>query len=210
MKFVGLSGGIGSGKSEVGRRLALKGAEVIDVDQLSRELQQPGQPLFDQIVERWGVDILDESGYLDRAALARVVFHDKAQLAEITAMVAPITENEIVRRALLHQGSDDVVIMESAMGNQRMYGQEGLIVTVAPVEIAVSRLVTHRGMNAEDARARVALQLPPEQRVAHADFVIDNAGDLPELDGQVERAWQWIQQTADATPRVERAAQRQT
>ena len=103
---------------------------------LYAELQQPGQPLFDQIVARWGSDVLDAEGRLDRAALGRIVFADQEQLTELTMMAAPITERELVRRALLHQGTDDVVVAEAAMYVQPMYGMEGLIVVDTPVEVA--------------------------------------------------------------------------
>ena len=105
MKFVGLSGGIGSGKSTVAARLVERGAHVIDADVLSRELQQPGQPLFDQIVARWGPDVVDAEGRLDREALGRIVFADQQQLTELTMMAGPATEQELVRRrAAAYQG----------------------------------------------------------------------------------------------------------
>jgi dephospho-CoA kinase len=159
MKFVGLSGGIGSGKSTVAARLVERGAHVIDADVLSRELQQPGQPLFDQIVERWGAGVLDAEGRLDRGALGRIVFADQQQLTELTMMAGPATEQELVRRASAHRGTDAVVISESAMYLVPMYGMKGLIVVDTPVEVAVQRLVRHRGMVEADARARVARQL---------------------------------------------------
>ncbi len=202
MKFVGLSGGIGSGKSTVAAKLAARGAHVIDADVLSRELQQPGQPLFDQIVARWGEDILDAEGRLDREALGRIVFVDQKQLTELTMMAAPFTEQELVRRALLHLGTDDVVVAEAAMYLVPLYGMTGLIVVDTPTEVAVSRLVQHRGMSEADARARIARQLPRETRLEHADVVIDNASTLDDLDDPVRGAWDWIWSLPDATPRA--------
>jgi dephospho-CoA kinase len=202
MKFVGLSGGIGSGKSTVAAKLAARGAHVIDADVLSRALQQPGQPLFDQIVARWGEDILDTGGRLDREALGRIVFADQKQLTELTMMAAPFTEQELVRRALLHLGTDDVVVAEAAMYLVPLYGMKGLIVVDTPIEAAVSRLVRRRGMAEADARARVARQLPRETRLEHADVVIDNASTLDELDASVHEAWDWIRNLPDATPHV--------
>ena len=204
MKFVGLSGGIGSGKSTVAAGFAARGAHVVDADLLSRELQQPGEPLFDQIVARWGSDVLDAEGCLDRAALGRIVFADPEQLTELTMMAAPITEQELVRRALLHLGTDDVVVAEAAMYLQSMYGMEGLIVVDTPVELAVSRLVQQRGMPEEDARARIARQLPRETRLQHADFVIDNRGTIDELETRIGEAWDWIRALPDATPHLDR------
>jgi dephospho-CoA kinase len=206
MKFVGLSGGIGSGKSTVAAKLAARGAHVIDADVLSRELQQPGKPLFDQIVARWGDRVLDADGRLDREALGRIVFADREQLAELTMMAAPITEQELVERALLHRGTDDVVVAEAAMYLRPMYGMEGLIVVDTPIEVAVSRLVCQRGMPEEDARARVASQLPREVRLEHADFVVDNGGTVDDLDARIEEAWEWIRGLPDATPHLNPAS----
>jgi dephospho-CoA kinase len=202
MKFVGLTGGIGSGKSTVGSLLARRGADVIDVDKLSREMQQPGQPFFDQIVARWGSRVLDPEGRLDRTALGEIVFHDRAQLAELTAMAAPLTENEIVRRACLHLGTDRVVACEAAMYLGRMYGMEGMILVDVPADVAVVRLVSDRGMSEADARARIASQLPRQTRIEHADFVIDNGGGRAALDDAVDAAWEWIAGLPDATPHV--------
>ena len=139
MKFVGLSGGIGSGKSTVAAKLTERGAHVIDADVLSRELQQPGQPLFDQIVARWGAGVIDAEGRLDREALGRIVFADEQQLTELTMMAGPATEQELVRRAAAHLGTDAVVISEAALYVVPMYGMTGLIVVDTPVEVAVQR-----------------------------------------------------------------------
>jgi dephospho-CoA kinase len=202
LKFIGLSGGIGSGKSTVAAKLAARRAHVIDADVLSRDLQQPGQPLFDQIVARWGTGVLDADGRLDRGALGRIVFADRAQLDELTMMAGPVTEQELVRRARLHQGTDDVVVAEAAMYPGPLYGMTGLLVVDAPVEIAVARLVRHRGMPEADARARIASQLPRETRLEHADLVIDNGSTLDALDDAVRGAWDWIWSQPDATPHL--------
>ena len=202
MKFVGLSGGIGSGKSTVAELLARRGAEVIDVDKVSRELQEPGEPLFEQIVARWGTEILDADGRLDRAALSAIVFQDRAQLTELTLMAAPFNEEAIVRRASVCLGTDRVAIVESAMSLTPMYGMRGICVVDVPADVAVERLVARRGMTAADVRARIASQLPRELRLEHADFVIDNSGALEELDAQVDQAWMWIHELPDATPEL--------
>jgi dephospho-CoA kinase len=202
--MVGLTGGIGCGKSTVGALLAERGAEIIDVDVLSRELQLPGQPFFEQIVARWGPGVLDESGQLDRAALGQIVFRDRAQLAELTNMAAPITEVELVRRALVHRGTAAVVVVEAAMFGHHQYGMEGLIVVDTPPELALARLVEQRGMNEDDARNRIASQVPRERRLADADLVIDNHDGPAALRAQIDRAWSWIHELPDATPRVQR------
>lgn len=204
VKLVGLSGGIGCGKSTVAERLRRLGADTIDVDLLNRELQQPGLPLFEQIVERWGDRVVAPDGQLDRPALSRIVFQDRAELAALTMMAAPITEAELVRRAARHEGTDDVVVYEAAMFLGKQYGMEGLIVVDTPPEVALERLVTQRGMPEADARARIGSQIPREHRVAAADHVIDNSGRPDDLDEPVERAWAWIHELPDGTPRISR------
>ncbi len=202
MKFVALSGGIGSGKSTVGGLLTARGADVIDVDQLSRDLQQPGRPLFDRIVGRWGSGVLASDGTLDRAALGAVVFADQGQLIELTSMAAPYTEAAVYERTSAHIGTDDVVVMETAIASGRMYGQEGVLLVDTPTEVAISRLVAHRRFTETDARARVSKQLPRDERLKHADFVIDNRGDLGALAARVAAAWEWIMSLPDAAPRL--------
>ena len=204
MKFVGLAGGIGSGKSTVGARLAARGALVIDVDQVSRELQEPGAPVYEQIVARWGDGVLDGDRRLDRAALSRIVFADRDQLIELTMMAAPHTEEAVVGRAATCLGTDRVAVMETAMSLAPMYGMEGMCLVDAPAEVAIARLVAHRGMSEDDARARLANQLPRETRLEHADFVIDNSGDVGALEDQIEQAWTWIHGLPDATPKLAR------
>jgi dephospho-CoA kinase len=205
VRFVGLSGGIGSGKSTVGRQLALKGAEVIDVDIVLREIQQPGRPIFDQIVARWGSGVLDDEGRLDREELGRIVFSDQAQLGELTGMTVAGVVSELDRRVAEHMGPDDVVIVEAALYPARMYGMGGLVLVDTPVELAVARLVSRRGMTEADARARAASQLRPEDRLAGADFVIDNAGAEDDLEPQIDRAWQWIHELPHSTPTIRSA-----
>jgi dephospho-CoA kinase len=200
VKLVVITGGIGCGKSTVSARLTALGADVIDVDVLSRELQQPGKPLFEQIVARWGVDVLDPSGNLDREALGRIVFQDQEQLFALTMLAAPITEDALISRALLHEGTDDVVVLEAAQFRGRQYGMEGIIVVDAPVELAVRRLTESRGMQEADARARIASQLPRDERLAEADLVIDNSGAIESLGPQVARAWAWIRELPDGVP----------
>ncbi len=202
MKFIGLSGGIGSGKSTVAELLARRGAEVIDVDRVSRELQEPGQPLYEQIVARWGDEVVGADGRLDRAALSAIVFGDRDQLTELTFMAAPYNEEAIVTRASACLGTDRVAVVESAMSLTAMYGMRGMCVIDVPADVAVERLVAQRGMSVDDARARIASQLPRELRLEHADFVIDNSGPPDALGAQVDRAWVWIHQLPDAVPEL--------
>ena len=204
MKFIGLSGGIGAGKSTVGRYLAARGAVVMDVDDISKELQQPGRPFYEAIVARWGPTIVAPDGQLDRRELSRIVFGDEEQLKELTAMAAPVTEVEIVRQASEHVGTDRVVVVQAAMYSAPMYGMTGLAVVDAPVEVAVGRLVALRGMSEEDARARIASQITRQERLEKANFIVDNSGDTTALDQQADSLLVWAKAEPDATPTLRR------
>lgn len=205
MKWAGLVGLIGSGKSTAGGLFRERGAVTIDVDQLNRDLQQPGQEVHGLIVDHFGDEILASDGTIDRAVLGGIVFADRAKLAELTGLVAAISEEELVRRARVHEGTDTVVLVEAALIVGRMYGLEAIVVVDVDPVVALDRLVRHRGMTPDDARARMAAQTPRAERLAAADLVIDNSGDLAHLAAEVDRALAWIAtHTPDAHPRVER------
>jgi dephospho-CoA kinase len=203
MKFVGVGGGIGSGKSTVSAALTRRGAHVIDVDQISRDVQRAGTPVFDDIVARWGNAVVGTDGELDREALGRIVFADAEELAVLTGKITgPAIETALIERALTHLHTDNVVVLEAATilgGLHRIYGMEGVIHVDVPAETALSRLVA-RGMPQADARARMARQISREIRLDHADLVIDNSGSLQELEPQVDAAWTWIASLPDAVP----------
>lgn len=194
MLLIGLTGGIGSGKSSVSARLAERGARVIDADAIVREVQGPGTPVLAAMVERFGQAILQPDGSLDRQAVADVVFTDDAALADLNAIVHPAVAAEIARRLEEAAATDDVVILDVPLLVES--GRDDLaallVVDVDP-ELAIERLVEHRGFREDDARARIARQASREERVAKADRVIDNSGSLAELDRQVAEAWTWIE-----------------
>jgi dephospho-CoA kinase len=204
VKFIGLTGGIGSGKSTVGSGLVARGAVVFDVDQVSRELQDPGRPFHEAIVARWGSKVVTADGELDRPKLARIVFNDQQQLKELTTIAGPFTEKEVGRRVSEHIGSNHVVVVQSAMYPAPMYGMTGLAVVDAPVEIAIARLICQRGMSEEDAQARVASQASRQDRLKRAGFVIDNSGGAADLQPQVDALFAWAQAQPDATPTIRR------
>jgi dephospho-CoA kinase len=194
MLLIGLTGGIGSGKSTVSARLAEHGAVVVDADAIVHELQAPGQPVLAAMVERFGPEILDDDGSLRRQAVADIVFHDADALADLGAIVHPAVAVEIERRISEQVDTDRVVILDVPLlvesGRDDMAGT--IVVDVDP-EIAIARLVEHRGFSEADARARVARQASRQERVAKADFLIDNAGSLDELEAQADAAWSWIE-----------------
>jgi dephospho-CoA kinase len=196
MIVVGLTGGIGAGKSSVSARLAERGAVVIDADLIVRELQQPGQPLFDAIVGHFGDAIVGPDGELDRQAIAERVFNDPEQLKELNRLTHPAVQAEMARRVGEVAGSDAIVIMDIPLLTSKRDGIGHVIVVDAPIEAAVDRLVAQRGMSEVDARARIDSQITRDDRLALADFVIDNGGDLDQLDAEVERCWRWLSDLA--------------
>jgi dephospho-CoA kinase len=188
--LIGLTGGIGSGKSTVSALLAERGALVIDADAITRELQQPGTEVFTAMCERFGPGIVAADGSLDRQAVADIVFNDADALKDLGAIVHPAVGAEIAARLEAAAGTDQVVVLDIPLLVES--GRDDLaalvVVDVDP-EIAVERLVQHRGMREDDARARMANQASREDRLARADVVLDNSGTLEDLAAQVDAAW---------------------
>jgi len=193
MILIGLTGGIGSGKSEVSALLTQRGAIVIDADLIVRELQQPGQQAFIEIVEMFGSSVVAADGTLNRSAIAAEVFKDKQALQKLNDVVHPLVREEMNLRIESHRNSDKVVVLDIPLlvENPRK-GLDGVLVIDLDSEIAVSRLVEQRKMTLDDARARVNAQSTREQRLAIANHVIDNSGDRVALEQQVKAAWSWI------------------
>jgi dephospho-CoA kinase len=192
---VGLTGGIGSGKSTVSALLAAKGAVVVDADAVVHELQRPGTAVFEAMVDRFGNGIVAADGSLDRSAVADIVFNDPDALADLNGIVHPAVGAEIVRRMDELSTTDAVVVLDVPLmvESARGYPVAGLIVVDVDPEVALRRLVEQRGMREDDARARIARQASREERRARADVVIENSGSLDDLAAQVDRAWRWIE-----------------
>lgn len=197
---IGLTGGIGSGKSTVADALVERGAVLIDADRIVRELQEPGQPVFEAMVERWGTKIVARDGTLDRAKVAEIAFNDKDELKALNDIVHPAVGKEMVARRTAVEGTDAVVILDIPL-LVRADGESiadqyanlaGIIVVDTDPEIALERLVRHRGFDEKDAKARIANQASREARRAVADRVIDNSGTLEELEPQIRFVWSWI------------------
>ncbi len=188
--LVGLTGGIGSGKSTVSGLLAARGAVVIDADAITRQLQEPGQPVLAAIVERFGPAILDAEGRLDRPGLAAIVFPDPRALKDLNGIVHPAVGAETARRIAAEQDTDHLVVLDVPLLVET--GRSGLaavVVVDVPTDVAIERLVQQRGMSEADARARIAAQASREDRLAKADIVIDNSGDREALEAQVDEVW---------------------
>ena len=193
MILVGLTGGIGSGKSTVSALLAERGAVVVDADAITRELQAPGAPLLTALADRFGSNIITTDGALDRARLAAIVFHDADALRDLNAIVHPAVGAEIARRVDAEVGTDRVVILDVPLLVENPRNNlQGTIVVDVPVEVQVRRLMAGRGFTESDARARIAHQASREQRLAAADVVIDNSGPFEALTPQIDAVWMWI------------------
>jgi dephospho-CoA kinase len=196
---VGLTGGIGAGKSTVSALLSELGAVVVDADAIVHDLQAPGQPVLAAMVERFGEGILLPDGRLDRQAVADLVFGDGDALADLNKIVHPAVGEEIARRLAAEAETDHVVILDVPLlvesGRKDMAAV--IVVDVDP-EIAVGRLVEQRGMSEDDARARIARQASREERLATADHVIDNHGDRDALRRRVLEVWDQLTSLAAA------------
>ncbi|MBW3574990.1 MAG: dephospho-CoA kinase [Actinobacteria bacterium] len=198
MRVVGLTGALGSGKSTVAALLAARGAVVLDADAVTRDLQRPGQPVHGAIVERFGSAVVRPDGGLDRRALAGVVFADAAALAELEALVHPAVHAVIDGQLADLAGTEAVVVLDvPLLLESDHYRVDGVVVVDCPPEVALRRLVEERGMSGDDARARLARQLPREERLARADVVVDNSGTLQALERRVEQVWTWIHALPD-------------
>jgi dephospho-CoA kinase len=193
MLLVGLTGGIGSGKSTVSEALERRGAVVVDADRIVKELQQPGTEVFAEMVERFGGGIVGPDGQLDRPAVAAIVFSDAEALADLGAIVHPRVRDEMTRRLEELAATDQVVVLDVPLLVESGWeGMSGVVVVDLDPDVAVSRLVEFRGFDESDARNRIANQASREDRLAKADVVVDNGGDLASLEAQVDRVWEWI------------------
>ena len=193
MRLIGLTGGIGSGKSSVSAALARRGARIVDADAIVRELQSPGTVVFAEMVERFGPGIVAPDGSLDRQAVADIVFNDDQALADLGLIVHPRVHDEIERRVAEAEETDDVVVLDIPLLDRNGWpGLVGTVVVDLDPEVAVERLVAHRGFTEADARARIAAQIDRSARLELADFVVDNSGTLEDLEEQVDRLWAWV------------------
>jgi dephospho-CoA kinase len=197
----GLTGGIGSGKSEVAKRLAALGAVIIDADVAARAVVASGTPGLARVAEAFGAGVLGPDGTLDRERLGAIVFRDPASRTTLNAIVHPLVGQwmRAADRAAVEAAHGDVIIVHDVplLAENRRAGDFDLVIVVdVPPELQLERLVSQRGMTPDQARARLAAQASREQRLAVADLVIDNSGTLADLDRRVAEVW------ADLTHRV--------
>ncbi|MGN6680451.1 MAG: dephospho-CoA kinase [Streptosporangiaceae bacterium] len=197
MLRVGLTGGIGAGKSEVSRRLSAQGAILIDADAIAREVVAPGTPGLSAVTGIFGTEVLRADGSLDRKGLGEIVFADPAKLEALNKIVHPLVGQ---RMAELERGTgpEAIVIHDVPLlaENDLAGGYDLVIVVDAPEHVQLDRLTRQRGMSAEQAQARMAAQASRDKRLAVADLVVDNSGSLAELDRQVGDLWAELRRRA--------------
>jgi dephospho-CoA kinase len=214
MLRVGLTGGIGAGKSTVADMLARRGAVVVDADEIAREVVAPGAPAYEALVARFGEELLGPDRAIDRSALARIAFSDAAALADLNAITHPLIGAAMLERldalesVAPEQRRSPALLPVSSSGAARgiaiavipLLGPahvnalrlSAVVVVDCPIDVAVQRLVEGRGMTEVDARARVAAQPSREQRIALADYVVDNSSSTEDLAAQVDALWAWL------------------
>lgn len=197
--LVGLTGGIGSGKSTVAAGLAERGASVVDADGIARQVVEPGGRAYQALVDRFGPEMLHGDGTLDRPALAALVFSDPAARADLDAITHPAIGRGIAEQVLARADAAVVVLDVPLLKAETVgsYGVAAVVVVDTPTDVAVDRLVEHRGFTEADARARVAAQMTRGERRAliglvPAGLVLDNAGDRVALEAEITRAWEFL------------------
>jgi dephospho-CoA kinase len=196
---IGLTGNIASGKSEVARMLADRGATIIDADELAREAVEPETQALKDIIKRWGKDVLNQDGGLDRAALRQIVFADQNELDALNRIVHPgvtrLRDREIARA---RERGDPIVVCVIPLLFERNIVEEfdAIILVDAPRPLRLERLVATRGLEETEAMNMIASQMPAELKRARADFVIENDGTLDKLERDVDALWSSLQRNA--------------
>lgn len=195
MRIIGLTGGIASGKSTVSAMLRKLGAEVLDADALAREVVEPGQPALAEIADRFP-EVIRADGTLDRAALGARVFARPEERAALNAITHPRIREAFARKtAALERQGVTVVIYDAALliENKLYEGMDGVILVVAPPELQLARLIARDGLTVEQARQRIASQMPLAEKLPHATWIVDNAGDVARTQARVEEVWREVQ-----------------
>jgi dephospho-CoA kinase len=198
MILIGLTGGIGSGKSTVSAMLAARGAVIVDADLVAAEVREPGGAAYEALVERFGSGILLSDGRIDRDALGAIVFKDDEARRDLNAITHPAVGKVMLERVAAHVAEGrEIVVLDIPLlaegGGKDRWPVAGIVVVDVPEEVQIERLVRERGMDGDDVLARIRAQASRSARLGIADFVIDNSGSLADLEHEVDRCWHWIQ-----------------
>ncbi len=192
MLTVGLTGGIGAGKSTVAGLLVDHGAQLVDADTVAREVVVPGGPAYQPLIDRFGSEIVGPGGAIDRPTLAGMVFGHPEALADLNAITHPAIGVEMINRRDRFAGTDEIVVMDIPLLkpiHRETLDLAAVIVVDTPTGLALERLVTLRGMDPSDAEARIGSQIDRSARLEGADLVVDNSGDHAHLQAEVDRVW---------------------
>jgi len=199
MLAVGLTGGIGSGKSAVADLLVERGALLIDADQVARDVVAPGGPAYQPLIDRFGTDILDTDGTIDRKALAALAFANEENRLALNAITHPAIGIAMIQARDALADTDHIVVLAipllTALHRETVKLHK-VVVVDCPTDIALQRLLSQRGFDRADAEARIKAQISREERVKEADYVLDNSGDREALAGEVATLWEWLQAAA--------------
>lgn len=191
MLTVGLSGGIGSGKSTFASLLARRGAQVVDADAIGRAAVEPGRPAWHSLVDTFGDEILTPDMNIDRGRLAEIVFSDSDALAALNAVVHPVIVSRIAETLEMLRGTDEIVVIDAALivDIGLRDAVDILVIVLAGEKLRRNRLMEERGMSLADVNARIRAQTDPEELAKHADIVVRNNGSLEDLDREAENVW---------------------
>ena len=191
---VGLTGGIGAGKSTVADLFSQKGAVVIRSDELARQVIEPQTPGFQQVIDRFGKEFVNSEGYIDRAKLAQIVFHDDAALKDLEKIVHPLVRSK-TNQIIDQHTSETIIVNEIPLLLEKKMESlfDFLVIVISSEKNRLERL-SQRGLTTEQATARMSKQVSDDERKAAADFLIVNDGNLDQLEVDVEKIWQTLQE----------------
>jgi len=201
MLAVGLTGGIGSGKSAVADLLVRRGAVLIDADQVARQVVEPGGPAYQPLIDRFGPGIVAEDGTIDRQALAAVAFADEESRLALNAITHPAIGIAMIEARDALADTDAIVVLAIPLltaAHRETVRLHKVVVVDCPTDIALERLLSQRSFDRADAEARIRSQISREERVKEADYVLDNSGDPDALEREVAKLWDWLLAAAEA------------
>ncbi len=206
MLAVGLTGGIGSGKSSVADLLVARGAVLIDADQVARDVVAPGGPAYQPLIDRFGSGITAADGTIDRPALAALAFANEENRLALNAITHPAIGIAMIAARDAHEGTDDIVVLAIPLltaQHRETVRLDEVVVVDCPTDVALQRLLSQRGFERADAEARIRSQISREERCREADYVLDNSGGRAALEVEVAGLWDWLQ--AEAAQKQARA-----